>query len=837
MRFGVAFFGDLGRKHGLLASTPEYRALFIAIVNRTDRPGYTPPDRPWPPYLSGFAHRGHYYLMRTFADDSASRSGMVYTAALAAPVEQFALIEDLKVVVDALPPALVKQTAADPLPIELADLTLQAPRHDHVPAQLAQALIANAAPVIWGDPRTFDEVIVNVWGRMWPSVRKVFSFRMSFDPNDIDQQNPPTLVTTLPEVRSRWVSNPVISTSGPVPHVDAAAAVLTGDPAGDRLSQLRQQLQCDITEFRQLRLLQALAATLDSAEQSFSSRRSQLQLAAKLSPDPNAGSELKAKLADDLCARIPEQASAGEIRGLRNIPWGMLAPGHSQDAFAAVAKWLATNSVGNSSSAESFNALVADAFNDAGPWGVSVQTGLQRALESDDSRLPATLWSWIVGDLGKDIDSLLKMYLKNPARESHFADACPKLTGKSELCRHLLNLSKQQGWSELHASVALNHLSPSAAMAAHLKSLGPTDNRGIGRICSKLGNKEFLALSVEVGDLRLVDSATHSLAQDPDLWATFSPDSPFWRAILTKWLSPDEHNALPSGHSRHVLASTLIHLAATSNSTASSETLWNGLVSLSSDWSDLDLPSPIWNAIPTNLRPSVFDATTEGWLAKFLSGTPSALPGFPEFRRRVTEETRIRRMLQQHRNASTSAQLFEQFAELPEHLFLSWLQYVLPSLEISQPTALRIGTLIATRRWRSAAEEFASLADRRPAIRIGLEPCVPLFSMLRRIRLIISGLPQVYHGIDLWQALQELGLQLYSYGPGDRNLWQRAGGDPSDLPNFRSGREAWNTVIQDARNGRHTVTISSLIEAMRDDFPNNPDLREIARLSNESQAK
>jgi hypothetical protein len=680
-------------------------------------------------------------------------------------------------------------------------------------------------------------VIVNLWGRMWPSVRKAFSFRMSFDPNDIDQQNPPTLVTTLPEVRSRWVSSPVISTSGPLPPVDAAAAVLTGDPAGDRLSQLRQQLESDITDFRQLRILQALAATLDSSEQTFSSRRSQLQLAAKLSPYPNAGLELKAKLANDLCARIPEQTSAGEIRGLRNIPWETLAPGHSRDAFAAVTTWLATNSVRNSRSVDSFSVLVADAFNDPGPWGASVQTGLQRALETDDSGLPATLWSWIVGDLGKDVDRLLKMYLKNPARENLFADSCPKLTGKAELCRHLLNLSKQQGWSDLHASVALNHLSPSAAMAVQLKSLSPIDNSGIERFRSQLGNTEFLALSVESGDVRLVDSATHALARDPDLWATFTADSPFWRGILTKWLLPDEHNALPPGHSRKVIASTLMHLAAPSPSAVTDETLWNGLVKLSPDWSDLDLPSPVWNAIPANLRPSVFDATAEGWLAKFLSGTLLTMPDFPEIRRRITEETRIRRMLQQHRNASPSVQLFELFAELPEHLFVSWLQYTLPSLDVSQPTALRIGNLIATRRWRSAAEVFASLADHRPTLRIGLEPCVPLFGMLRRVRLLISGVSQSQYGIDLWQALQELGLQLYSYGPGDRDLWQRAGGDPSDLPNFRSGREAWSTVIHDARNGRHAVTISTLINAMQEDYPNNPDLRQIARLSNESQAK
>lgn len=834
MRFGLALFGDVGRKHGLLACTSEDRALFVAIVNRTDRPGYTPPDGPWPPYLSGFAHLGHYYLMRTYADDSASRGGMVHTAAVVAPIEQFALIEDLKVVVDALPTALAKQPVADPIPLELPDSRLATPRHEHVPAQLAQALVANAAPVVWGEPCDFDEIIVNVWGRMWPSIRKAFSFRMSFDPNDIEQQNPPTLVTTLPEVRSRWVSNPVIFSSSPVPHVDPAAAVLTGDPAGDRLSELRLQLQSDITDFRQLRLLQALAATLDSAEQSFSSRRSQLQLAARLSPDPSAGSQLKSKLAEDLCTRIPDQTTAGEIRGLRNIPWQTLAPDDSRNAFTAVTTWIATNSVRNFGPVDSFKALVVDAFNDPGPWGTAVQIGLRRALESDDSGLPATLWSWIIGDLGKDLYHLLEMYLKNPARENPFADACPALSGKSELCRHLLNFSKQKEWSELHASVALNHLAPSPAMAVHLKSLNPTDNRGIERFRCRLGNREFLALSVESRDLRLVDSATHSLEQEPDLWTTFNPDNPFWRAVLTKWVSPGEHNAFPLTHRKQVLANMLVHLAALSTSTPADETLWNGLVNLSPDWSDLDLPGPVWNAIPTNLQLSVFDATAEGWLTKFLSGVPPALPDFPEIRRRVTEETRIRRMLQLNRNASTAVQLFEEFVELPEHLLEIWLQYVLPSLETSQPTALRVGNLIATRRWRSAAEEFARLADHRPAFRIGLEPCLPLFGMLRRVRLVISGVSHSRYGIDLWQALQELGLQLYAYGPGDRALWQRAGGDPSDLPNFKSGREAWSAVIQDARNGRHTVTISSLISAMQDDYPNNPDLRQIARLSDES---
>ena len=424
--------------------------------------------------------------------------------------------------------------------------------------------------------------------------------------------------------------------------------------------------------------------------------------------------------------------------------------------------WLATNAVRNSSSPDSFGALVADAFHDPSPWGACVVTGFERALDTDYSGFPATLWSWIGGDLGKDIDHLLKMYLVNPVRENRFADACPNLTDKSELYRRLLTVSKQQGWNELHASVALNHLLPSAALAVHLKSLGPSDNCGIERFRTKLGNTDFLSLSVESGDSRLLDSATRSLAQDPDLWITFAPDSPFWRLVLTTWLSPGEHPALPSVQRRQVVGDMLTYLAL-SPSAATSEALWNGLVNLSPDWSYLDLPAPVWNAIPTNFRSSVFDATAEGWLAKFLAGMPVTLSDFPEIRRRVTEEARVRRMLPQYTNASASVQLFEQFPEIPEHLCTFWIQNVLPHLNVSQPTALRIGNLIATRHWRSAADGFANLADHHTALRVGLEPCLLLFSMLRRVRLLISGVSQPHHAIDLWQALQELGLQLYPW--------------------------------------------------------------------------
>ena len=94
-----------------------------------------------------------------------------------------------------------------------------------------------------------------------------------------------------------------------------------------------------------------------------------------------------------------------------------------------------------------------------------------------------------------------------------------------------------------------------------------------------------------------------------------------------------------------------------------------------------------------------------------------------------------------------------------------WIQTILPSSEIGQATGLRIGTLIATKQWRAAAEEFANVATERPVLRVGLEACLPLFGVIRKIRLLIAGVSLSHHTIDLWQAF---GNWAYSYIRGDQ---------------------------------------------------------------------
>jgi hypothetical protein len=82
-----------------------------------------------------------------------------------------------------------------------------------------------------------------------------------------------------------------------------------------------------------------------------------------------------------------------------------------------------------------------------------------------------------------------------------------------------------------------------------------------------------------------------------------------------------------------------------------------------------------------------------------------------------------------------------------------------------------------------------------------------------------------------WDALESTAISLYPIGPTDQGVWTRAGGDLSTLELMQSGKSAWHNAMTQLRNGGggKEASFMSLVAAMLEDFPNNPELQEIAR--------
>ena len=95
MRIEQAFYGEHRGGHSLLASSGDDE-VSAGIVHRLDLPDAAPPGVEWSPFLGGFPYQGRYVLSRTFRDTGASRSGMVFSHALLARLDEIVDTADLR---------------------------------------------------------------------------------------------------------------------------------------------------------------------------------------------------------------------------------------------------------------------------------------------------------------------------------------------------------------------------------------------------------------------------------------------------------------------------------------------------------------------------------------------------------------------------------------------------------------------------------------------------------------------------------------------------------------------------------------------------------------------
>ena len=78
--------------------------------------------------------------------------------------------------------------------------------------------------------------------------------------------------------------------------------------------------------------------------------------------------------------------------------------------------------------------------------------------------------------------------------------------------------------------------------------------------------------------------------------------------------------------------------------------------------------------------------------------------------------------------------------------------------------------------------------------------------------------------------LTEIAAKLYPTGPSDRSIWQRGGGDLSRISLEGVGHARWWSALEQLGlgGGGGTISLTSLVEVMVDDFPNHEELMRFA---------
>ena len=182
MQIEQAMYGEYRGGHSLLASSKD-DAVSAGIVQRLDLPDTAPPGVEWSPFLRGFPYRDRYVISRTFRDTGASRGGMVFSHALFARLNEIVETPDLRPLLNLF--ATSDRQRPDVATVELTCTETQLP-HANELVGAAEALGMNGRlPVVRLGHIGFDDLVVALWARLLPEIRRGFAFRLSFDPRDL----------------------------------------------------------------------------------------------------------------------------------------------------------------------------------------------------------------------------------------------------------------------------------------------------------------------------------------------------------------------------------------------------------------------------------------------------------------------------------------------------------------------------------------------------------------------------------------------------------------------------------------------------------------------------
>src|SRR5215213_4374642 len=111
-----------------------------------------------------------------------------------------------------------------------------------------------------------------------------------------------------------------------------------------------------------------------------------------------------------------------------------------------------------------------------------------------------------------------------------------------------------------------------------------------------------------------------------------------------------------------------------------------------------------------------------------------------------------------------------------------------------------------------------------------------MYEVLARAKSAVT--PQYIHNEgekslgEFWRELEILAVKLYPSGPGQNEVWSRAGGDMSTLTLQSSGKGSWHAALRMLRlgGGGELINPSTLISTMIEDYSTNEELKHLANI-------
>ena len=811
MRIEQALYGECRGGHSLLASSGDDE-VSAEIVQRLDLPDTPPPGVEWSPFLRGFPYRDRYVLSRTFHDTSASRGGMVFSHALLARLDEIVETPDLRPLLKLLATSALQRH--DATTVQLVRTEARLPQVGDLIAT-AEALGASGKlPVVRLGHIGFDDLVVALWARLWPEIRRGFAFRLSFDPRDLVDTPRPALVCTPLGMTARWSGYPIIRLNARREPGSLGAAILSGHAKAAPLIDFMQEMGVRPATFSDLRLVEQ-AYVLNIGEPTVERRVGAVRLIEKVSPDPDAGENGKNILVRQLCELVPA-ARAEEILRLRNLQLSAFRSPHR--VWKALERWMTENSYPQDQDVEMLSVLedATGGTNAVQEWRTAVLDGLAVATGSPKPSFAKAFWRWL--QIRPEAMAAVFRHVPAEARvEERLAATAPlnlDEAASETLAKHALS----RGWLRLHGAFLSASCSPSDAARRQVAvDTDPAFVEGLRSALRHAKPTELVECAMEIEDPRMPLFAGETVAKDPGLLAgvdlTALKAQVIWSEALAIdrkcWQGP--RNPIKAFHS--ILDRLL-------DSGESDPTLIDRL----SDTPVADLATyprrpEVWSRIGNPALDKFLAATTKGWLRQAASAGIPFVPE-PDLETAVLESDELEPTLNEliPSGVGNAVRIVAALNRYDEQRFLRLIEKLISrTMLASTPEAESIGRLVLRNRWEAAAAALvAQYKSGRLDVKPALRECYDMLGFWERVTLRLKPVLER----EKWEGFQELATELYPGGPDEDGLWERAGGDDADLSTRENGRTRWQKAVRKIRNGKGP-TPSALLAEMKEDFPNN----------------
>ena len=811
--------GERGRAHDVLASSlPDDIARSLA--HHLDLPGQLPPGFELENYVSGFPHGGRYVVARTSLDRSAARQGMVFSHALVADVGAIGDLTDIAAVFERLEGTRPEAPFTSKTTVKASETNIRARPSPELCDMLATS---SDRPAVIGDPLALEGVIIDLWPRLLPSLRREMRFRLSFGPEESDIAK--VHIVAVPQVTvTRWpVARVIDFKSGPESPKTAGGRFLSGEFKGD-LSAFLAELSIDCGTFEALDLA-ARALELSKVEPAFEKTLPALRLIGRLQPDPGKGAAIKASLLGQLANR-PGPNSVQEFLSLRNLD---LAPFLEKDTFLDKITERFTRLFETDASVGALSPVVQSAFDPAQAaedWRNACRAALGRLSPVGALSVAPLVWTML--STRPEVGRFLLDQVAGVESMDRAMAACLDETGQSnnyDLSHALI----AAGFVQTETATLINRHDRDLAEA--LKEACERDRQryGNGAVEHILGLMEparRVAAALVVDDQIVTAAAAAAVASAPMLLAELSLRKP---QVQKVWIE-----ALKRENSAWRIRTNVVALRNEVFDSFLGDELASDLIEhlVSSPLGNvLDYPrrADIWRALPDRCRNVCLTSTAEAWARSLPDRVFHAEYLAPEYELSIVLASP--KMRQEMRTAlerlafDDVLNVFTGNAQLPDALFTDvFAAFYGSNRHPSSEEFARAARFVTARDWRHFTRSLLKRYGLTDDLRGFFHICTNHLDLWDRVRHRLRR-PSTN---DLHDLFVETACELYPSGPMDTEIWGRAGGNPSQLDISGTGKRQWDAAIWKIRNGNR-VRASSLIAAMRADYPLNNRLDYLAK--------